>query len=72
MGIMLGSTSRRERRREVRVRASIGCGARILVGRRCGGGGDNGGERERSLGIELGRREWGLRRAWCGEGAVSD
>lgn len=61
MGIMLGSTSRRERRREVRVRARIGCAARTLVGRMCGGSGDD--ERERSRGIELRRRERGSRRA---------
>lgn len=60
MGIMLGSTSRRERRREVRVRARIGCAAKTLVGRMYGGSGD---ERERSRGIELQRRERGLRRA---------
>lgn len=62
MGIMLGSTSRRERRREVRVRARIGCAARTLVGSMCGGSGD---ESERSWGIELRRRERGLSRAWC-------
>lgn len=60
MGIMLGSTSRRERRREVRVRARIGCAVRTLVGRICGGSGD---ERERSWDIGLRRRERGLRRA---------
>lgn len=57
---MLGSTSRRERRREVRVRARIGCGVRTLVGRSCDDGG--GDERERSWGIELRRRERELRR----------
>lgn len=56
---MLGSTSRRERRREVRVRARIGCGVRNLVGRSCEGGG---GERERRWDIELRRKERGLRR----------
>lgn len=63
MGIMLGSTSRRERRRGVRVRARIVCGGRTLVGGSCDGGG--GGERERSWDTELrGRgRERGLRRA---------
>lgn len=57
---MLGSTSRRESRREVRVRARIGWAARALVGRLCVGSGD---EKERSWGIELRRRELGLRRA---------
>ena len=52
MGIMLGSTSRRERRREVRVRARTFCGGRTLVGGSCDSGG-GGGERERSWGIEL-------------------
>lgn len=63
---MLGSTSRRERRRGVRVRARIVCGGRTLVGGSCDGGG-GGGERERSWDTELrgrGRgRERGLRRA---------
>lgn len=60
MGIMLGSTSRRESKREVRVRARMGCAVSTLVGRICGGRGD---ERERSWGVELRRREQRLGRA---------
>lgn len=54
MGIMLGSTSRRESRTEVRVRGRMGCAVSTLVGMMCGGRVD---ESERSWGVELRRRE---------------